>query len=217
MSSRARSARSGRSLAKRAEPATRPANPLRIIGGRLRGRRIQYSGDPRTRPMKDRVRQAIFNMLGPAVEGKHALDIFAGTGALGLEAISRGAARATFLERHFPSAELIRRNASELGVAQQCEVIAADAFHWVQKQLPSGEPWLVFVSPPYELYTQRRDDMLALIDSLRVHARPGSVLVVETREDFDVDQLPQAEYWHVRHYRPALVAILETAEPLGGA
>src|SRR4029453_14397542 len=84
---------------------------LRIVGGKLRGRALAYSGDEPTRPMKDRVREAVFNLLGPGVQGAHALDLFAGTGALGLEAISRGAARATFLERHLPTCRLIEQNA----------------------------------------------------------------------------------------------------------
>src|SRR6185369_13778531 len=80
-----------------------PVVGLRIIGGKLRGRKLQYSGDLRTRPMKDRVREAVFNLLGPGVKGSHAIDLFAGTGALGLEAISRGAAQATLIERHLPT------------------------------------------------------------------------------------------------------------------
>src|SRR5262245_47435808 len=75
-------------------------NPPRIIGGTLRGRKLLFAGDARTRPMKDRVREALFNLLADAVRGKHAIDLFAGTGALGLEAISRGASGATLVERH---------------------------------------------------------------------------------------------------------------------
>ena len=78
-------------------PASRRTSPevvgLRIVGGRFRGRKLLYSGDFRTRPMKDRLREAVFNLVGPAVAGMHAIDLFGGTGALGLEALSRGAAR----------------------------------------------------------------------------------------------------------------------------
>src|SRR5688572_20874387 len=105
---------------------------LRIIGGKHRGRLIEYSGDERTRPMKDRVREAVFNLVGPRVVGKLAIDLFAGTGALGLEALSRGAAKAIFLERHFPTAGIIRRNAATLGVADQCSVLPADTFIWAR-------------------------------------------------------------------------------------
>src|SRR5687767_11185885 len=87
---------------------------LRIIGGRFRGRLLAYSGDERTRPMKDRVREAVFNLVGPDVKEKLAIDLFAGTGALGLEALSRGAAEAVLLERHFPTAAVIGQNAVTL-------------------------------------------------------------------------------------------------------
>src|SRR5688572_16458652 len=85
---------------------------LRIIGGSMRGRKLKYSGEARTRPMKDRVREAVFNLLGTTVEGCYVIDLFAGTGALGLEAISRGATGATFIERHFPTAKVIEENAA---------------------------------------------------------------------------------------------------------
>src|SRR5947207_6491605 len=85
-------------------PHDEPIVGLRIIGGSLRGRKISYSGEVRTRPMKDRVREAVFNLLGAQVAGTQAIDLFAGTGALGLEALSRGAAQATFIDRHLPTA-----------------------------------------------------------------------------------------------------------------
>ena len=112
------------------EKPVSPPKPLRIIGGEMRGRTILYSGDQRTRPMKDRLREAVFDVLATAVKGKHAIDLFAGTGALGLEALSRGATRATFIERHFPTARLIERNIASLGVTERATVYAGDAFLW---------------------------------------------------------------------------------------
>ena len=112
----------------------RPVVGLRIIGGQFRGRRLHYSGDLRTRPMKDRLREAIFNLIGPAIRGKHALDLFAGTGALALEAISRGAERATLIEQHNPTANVIRQNIAELGVEEQAEVVVGNMFIWWQRQ-----------------------------------------------------------------------------------
>ena len=82
---------------------------LRIVGGRYRGSKLRYHGDPVTRPMKDRVREAIFNLIGMEVEGKHAIDLFAGTGALGLESLSRGASGATFIEKHVPTARVVKK------------------------------------------------------------------------------------------------------------
>src|SRR5437660_9716076 len=145
---------------RRPEPAKKPDEPvvgLRIIGGTLRGRKLQYSGDIRTRPMKDRVREAVFNLLGPQVAGSHAIDLFAGTGALGLEAISRGAAKVTFIERHLPTAKLIEQNAGALGVADRVQVIFGDAFGWTTAYQPAPAPPLtIFCSPPYDFYVDRR-------------------------------------------------------------
>ncbi len=181
---------------------------MRIIGGSLRGRRLAYSGQAHTRPMKERVREAVFNLVGPAVVGTHAVDLFAGTGALGLEALSRGAQRATFVERHFPTADLVRKNAATLGVAERVVVEPADALIWVAgNHLAADTPWLLFCSPPYALYTQRQADLLAMLGSLIERAPQGSTLVVEADEQFDMNLLPQASQWDVRRYPPAVVAM----------
>ena len=92
---------------------------VRIIGGEFRGRRLRYHGDPVVRPMKHRTREAIFNLVTTDAEGRHVIDLFAGTGALGLEALSRGAASATFIEKHVPSARVIEENIRTLGVADR--------------------------------------------------------------------------------------------------
>jgi 16S rRNA (guanine966-N2)-methyltransferase len=183
--------------------------PPRIIGGTLRGRKLTYVVDARTRPMKERVREAVFNLLGPAVAGKHAIDLFAGTGALGFEAISRGAASATFAERHFPTAAVIEKNAKELGIAERCTVVPANTLLWA-KRLPAlpAEAWVVFCSPPYELYASHTGEMLALVEQLLRHAPPDSLFAVEADERFDFGLLPHADRWDVRAYPPAVVGIL---------
>lgn len=180
-------------------------SPLRIVGGKFRGRKLRYSGDPRTRPMKDRVREAAFNLLGPAPQGKHVIDLFAGTGALALEALSRGAVSATLIERHFPTAAVIRENLAVLGCEALVEVVAADTFYWAGQspQLPADRPWLVFCSPPYEFYVCRVTEMLQLIGRL-VHEAPAeSQFVVEADERFDAGTLPEARAWQTRSYPPA--------------
>ncbi len=84
--------------------------------------------------MKDRLREAIFNLVGPSIRGAHALDLFAGTGALALEALSRGADRATLIEQHNPTANVIRQNVAELGVDGQAEVVVGNVFIWWKRQ-----------------------------------------------------------------------------------
>lgn len=183
---------------------------MRIIGGKFRGRQLKYSGDLRTRPMKDRVREAIFNLVGPAIKGKHAVDLFAGTGALGLEAISRGAVRATLIERHFPTVKLIRDNIALLGLEDHVEVSAADTFIWLrQTEITADLPWVVFCSPPYDFYVDQQDKTLHLIETLHARAPVGSRLVVEADQRFDFALLPDADRWDVRRYSPAIVGIIE--------
>ncbi len=181
---------------------------MRIIGGRFRGRKLHYTGDPRTRPMKDRLREAVFNLLGPAVRGTHAIDLFAGTGALGLEAVSRGAARATLVERHLPTARVIRGNVAALGVDAVAQVVTASAFRWFARGPDLGSaPWLVFCSPPYEFYVSRAGEMIGLLGQMMAAAPAQSMFVVEADRRFDFALLPDARAWDVRSYRPALVGI----------
>ncbi len=189
---------------------------LRIIGGKMRGRKLIYSGDPRTRPMKDRVREAVFNLLGPDIKGQHAIDLFAGTGALGLEAISRGAIGATLVERHFPTADVIRKNIASLDLSAICQVMPANVLLWA-KRLPTlpPTPWAVFCSPPFDFFVERLPEMLALIEKLLTAAPPGSQMMVESDDRFDFAQLPSALQWDVRPYYPAVVGLYR--KPLADA
>lgn len=181
---------------------------VRIIGGEFRGRKLIYLGDPRTRPMKDRVREALFNLLGGAVAGKHAIDLFAGTGALGLEALSRGAARATLIEQHFPTARTVRQNAALLDVTDRVDVQPANVFLWARMSPPDARcPWVVFCSPPYAFYVERQAELLGLLQGLMDRAPEGSVFAVEFDNRFDPQRLPADWNWDVRSYPPAIVAI----------
>ncbi|MFP6665784.1 MAG: RsmD family RNA methyltransferase [Pirellulales bacterium] len=200
-------------MSKRAQKktnSTRASAPsLRIIGGEFRGRKLRYHGEPRTRPMKDRVREAVFNLIGPAIIDKQVIDLFAGTGALGLEAISRGALGAVFVEHHFPTAELIRQNITTLGVEGQCEVMAGDTFLWARRNLPLPDcETVVLCSPPYDFYVDRHHEMLELIQRFLDRAGAGWMFVVEADERFDFGDLPNAANWDVRSYPPAVVGML---------
>ena len=122
---------------------------MRVIAGRLRGRRIGAPSGDVVRPTYDRVRESLFDILGPRVEGAAVLDLFAGTGGLGIESLSRGAARATFVEKDRRVAGALRETLEELGVADLAVVVATDAVRGVRGGLP-GRPFdLVFVDPPY--------------------------------------------------------------------
>jgi 16S rRNA (guanine966-N2)-methyltransferase len=214
-SSRRRPERPPRSTRAAAGPeADDAASPPRIIGDDLRRRRLAHEPDGRTRPMKDRVREALFDLLGVSVRGGLALDLFAGTGALGFEAISRGAARAVFVERHFPTADTIRRSARELDVADRCDVRSGDVLLWSRRmpELPAAPHWIVFISPPWAFFGadhEHHAPLLALIDAIGRAAPPGSTLVVEADTTFDPAALPDAAAWTTRPIPPAVLHFRE--------
>lgn len=183
---------------------------LRVVGGKLRGRPILYDGEQRTRPMKERVREAVFNLLGPAVQGKTVLDLFAGTGAMGIEALSRGATTVTAVERSFPAARIISENARRLEVESQITVERGDVFRWWRTTaFPQNGSWLVFCCPPYALYADQKPEMLQLISGLIQRSPVGSLVVLEFDARFDEADLPEPDRWDVRRYSPAIIAILE--------
>lgn len=188
---------------------------LRIIGGELRRRTIQYNGDSGLRPMKDRVRESVFNLIGPRVVGKHVVDLFAGTGAMTFESLSRGAKDATLFERKFPIARTIEATAAELGLTSRIKVHVGDTFIWAKRRLSAAEiPWLVFCCPPYEFYSSRQEDMFDLVKQVWLAAPPESLLVIESDERINPsillkdDELNGSE-WDVRPYPPAVIAIVE--------
>ena len=182
------------------------ASAPRIVGGDLRGRTLDFAPAARTRPMKERVRETLFDLIGPRVKGVVAIDLFAGTGALGFEALSRGAVQAVFCERHFPTADAIRRSARQLGVAERADIRPGDVLLWVKKMppLPASAPWLVFVSPPWSFFSERAAELMALIAAMQGAAPPGSLVVVESDNTFDAAALP-GDGWESRPIPPAVL------------
>jgi 16S rRNA (guanine966-N2)-methyltransferase len=120
----------------------------RIIAGEFGGRRLLAPHDRRIRPTADRVREAWMSILGPRLPGARVLDLCAGTGALGLEALSRGAASAEFVERAPAALELLRRNIEALGVADRTRVTRADALEFIER-LRAAAYDVALADPPY--------------------------------------------------------------------
>jgi 16S rRNA (guanine966-N2)-methyltransferase len=158
--------------------------------------------------MKDRIRQAIFNLIGPdAVQEVIVWDLFAGTGLLALEAISRGAASGFAVERTPWLAGQLRKHCESLGIKDRLRVVIGDAFRFVdQMAVADGTPWLVFVCPPYVMFTEQGESLRRLISTVIAKAPPGSTFIVEFDESFAATQLPQAEKWSTRRYRPTVIA-----------
>ncbi|MBL0143668.1 MAG: 16S rRNA (guanine(966)-N(2))-methyltransferase RsmD [Betaproteobacteria bacterium] len=122
-------------------------NRLRIVGGLWRSRVVHFPDAEGLRPTPDRVRETLFNWLGQRLPGLACVDLFAGSGALGFEAKSRGAGRVVLVERDRKVFEQLRRSAQELGAGEGVEVVLADAITWLAR--PGGRYDIAFVDPPY--------------------------------------------------------------------
>jgi len=161
---------------------------MRIVAGAFRGRRLAAPKGRGVRPTADRLRESLFNILqhraGTTLAGARVADIFAGTGAVGLEALSRGAAHVTFVEKSESSLDCLRRNIDMLGVADRCRVVTASA----RRLPPADAPYdLIFLDPPY-----RRGLAEPALESLLTAGwtGPDSLLVLETAADETVEVPP---------------------------
>ena len=183
----------------------------------MRGRPIVYHGSAFTRPMKDNIRENLFNILGRAVKGAIAFDMFGGTGALAFESLSRGAVRAVTIERSRHANRFIQQTAENLGIEDRLQVLFGDAFRLgSQLLLPPDDdtPWIVFLCPPYVLWEESLSDLNRLIQLTLENAPPGSVLVAETEKTFEADQLPAGD-WDFRVYGGTRLGFIEPAMRCG--
>lgn len=132
-------------------PAVRGPGALRIIGGEWRRRVLPIAALDGLRPTPDRVRETLFNWLGQYLDGQHCLDLFAGSGALGLEAASRGAASVTLVESHPVAARQLLNHCATLGAGPSVRVQRVDALHFLHDAQPEHVFDVVFLDPPYAL------------------------------------------------------------------
>lgn len=153
------------------------AGKIRIIGGRWRGTRLSVPASPGLRPSSDRVRETLFNWLMPALAGARVIDVFAGTGALGLESVSRGAAHAVLVERDAVLTQSLRETVARLSAQDSVEVVQGDALAWLARQPAAGFD-LAFVDPPFDADLWQLS-LAALLPKLA----PGAWLYLESPAD----------------------------------
>ncbi|MBA2348888.1 MAG: 16S rRNA (guanine(966)-N(2))-methyltransferase RsmD [Solirubrobacterales bacterium] len=180
---------------------------MRIVAGIHGGRRIAGPKGETTRPTSDRVREALFSTLGP-LEDVVVLDLFAGSGALGLEALSRGAARAVFVERDRWALTVLASNIAALGEPpERAEVRTGDARHIAEAAAKAGEAYdLVFLDPPYRDASRLGGDLGPVLARL---LKPGARVATESdrRHPLELTDLPRT---HERRYGDTLIRIHTT-------
>ena len=152
------------------------------------------------RPTPQRVREALFSLLGNAVPDRPFFDVFAGTGVNGLEAISRGASRVTFVERDFRLMADLDRYLRTFGVHDRAVLARADVYRWAERWQVPAEPVNVFISPPFADFEHRLDDLLRLVADMQAKVAEGSVIVLQAEHGVPLDELPAREQWEDRRY-----------------
>jgi 16S rRNA (guanine966-N2)-methyltransferase len=169
---------------------------MRLTGGHDRGRRLKAPRGLSTRPTAAKVREAIFNILGPPGDAA-VLDLFAGTGALGLEALSRGAPRATFVDRDRRAITALRRNLEATGLAARAEVLACDVREALRRLSGVERFGWVFVDPPYA--STLVDETLRALDC-RILAQGGVVIVEHDHRHEPIGTFPELHRTDLRYY-----------------
>jgi 16S rRNA (guanine(966)-N(2))-methyltransferase RsmD len=148
---------------------------MRVIAGEFRSRRLKTLRGLDVRPTPDRLREALFNVLAPVIAGSTFVDAYAGAGAVGIEALSRGAQRTIFIERNRSAAAIIRENLATLGLRERAEVVEGRALQY----LPHRTGDLVFLDPPYPL-EREYGEALAILG-----ANPPPMVIVQHASRFD--------------------------------
>lgn len=169
---------------------------MRVVAGRLRGRRIESPRGDTTRPTTDKVREAVFNALGSLdiIDGGRVVDLFAGTGALGIEALSRGATHCTFVERDRSALDVLRQNIADLGLREQSTVVSGDATLPVNAGIECD---VLLADPPYG-FTGWQE----LLDKVR-----ATVAVIES--DDPIGEIDGWETVRERRYGGTIVTFLK--------
>lgn len=174
---------------------------LRVSGGEAKGRRLKTPKN--IRPTQGLVKQAIFNMAGPGIEGANVLDLFAGSGALGIEALSRGAASVTFVDRQPRGLAILRQNLDVLGLKERAKVVRSDVVRWLEASPDAiKSAGFVFLDPPY--------DDVVLDRALKVLDREveGATVMAEHSRRQELPHLTRLTVDRQRRYGDTIVTVL---------
>ncbi len=185
---------------------------LRIVAGDLGGRKIDYNGDPATRPMKERTRESVFSLLGGYLYNHFVIDLFGGTGILAFESISRGAERAIVLEMSRSTVKTMLASMQALGLGDRIDVFNVDTLRWMRnidmarRDWPDL-PWIIYCCPPYKMWTSDTERLCQGLVELHAASPVGSRIVCESEWGFDLPAAMPTLQWDVRNYDPANISV----------
>jgi 16S rRNA (guanine966-N2)-methyltransferase len=183
---------------------------MRVIGGKARGRRLKPVPGDSTRPITDRVKEAIFNILAGDITGASMLDLFGGTGSVGIEALSRGASFVRFLDLSKQAVSVIQENLANTGLSGGAEVVRGDAFAYLQR-MPDRSFDYVYIAPPQ--YKDLWKRAILVLDANPAWLSPDAWVIVQIHPvEYGPLELVNLEEFDQRRYGSTLVAFYETKQ-----
>jgi 16S rRNA (guanine966-N2)-methyltransferase len=185
---------------------------IRIVAGRLRGRKVACNVNPELRPTPQMVREALFSILGNAIPGRLFVDIFAGTGVVGLEALSRGASAAYFIERDVRLAQAIEQHLRRFELAKQGRVYRTDSYRWIAAWQPPREPANVFLSPPFADLHERPDLLVQALTQLQAKVAVETVIILQSEKGSPLEETSELLSWEQRSYGRNMLLIWQKEE-----
>ena len=170
---------------------------MRVIAGKYRSRTLRSLKGLALRPTSDRLRETLFNILGPTVEDSLFVDLYAGTGAVGIEALSRGARTAIFVEQYAPATSLIRRNLESLGISGKAEILGVDVLLGLERlEARKVHAQFVFLDPPYAA-TQEYERVIEFLGDSPIVAPRGRVIAEHLRKRVLPERIGELELTRV--------------------
>ena len=172
---------------------------MRIIAGKAKGRKLNAVPGKETRPLTDRVKESLFSILQPEMEGAAVLDLYCGSGAFGIEAVSRGAVRAVCIEKGRAAAEVCRQNIQTIGFASQAVLVQADVVSWCKAAQSSTQKFdIIFADPPFLELAEHDSAFQKLRELLAPLCAPEGQIVVRTHERAATPDIPGAALFRTK-------------------
>ncbi len=183
---------------------------MRVIAGVAKGRRLKSLPGSATRPITDRVKEALFDILEPRLEGAHFLDLFAGTGSVGIEALSRGAERAVFVDQGRKAVELIKENLALTGLTDRARIVKQDVFRFIRKGAPAPFD-IVYLAPPQ--YRGLWAETLQELDSHKEVLKPEGLVIAQMHtKEYQELRLETLGFQERRRYGSTLLCFYSPKE-----
>jgi 16S rRNA (guanine(966)-N(2))-methyltransferase RsmD len=186
---------------------------MRIIAGEFRGRTLLSPEGEVTRPITDRAKQSLFDVLSPRLEDARVYDCFAGTGSMGLESLSRDARAAVFFESDKPALKNLRQNIRDLKLTGRATVVSGDIFRYFRSAPPPEEKAdLVFLDPPYRFVTEKAQELSELAEKIAIDHLADGGIVIFRHDSTDRLELPRLARYDSRDYGGMTIELLQAAD-----